>query len=106
MVILDTDHLTVIQRRSEPRYLILSTRLRHLPASDGRTTIIDVEAQMRGWLAVIGRSKRIQQEIAAYRHPYALLSFFEAFLFLNSMNQQPIVTCNFGDRGCGSARWI
>lgn len=106
MVILDTDHLTVIQRRSEPTYSILSTRLRRLPVSDVRTTIINVEEQMRGWLAVIGRSKRIQQEIAAYRHLYALLSSSKRFLFLNSMNQQPIVTCNSGDRGCGSARWI
>jgi tRNA(fMet)-specific endonuclease VapC len=82
MVILDTDHLTVIQRRSEPTYSILSSRLRHLPVSDVRTTIINVEEQMRGWLAVIGRSKRVQQEIAGYRHLYGLLSFFEALPIL------------------------
>jgi tRNA(fMet)-specific endonuclease VapC len=37
---------------------------------------------MRGWLAVIGRSKRVQQEIAGYRHLYGLLSFFEALPIL------------------------
>jgi tRNA(fMet)-specific endonuclease VapC len=82
MVILDTDHLTVIQRQSQPIYSVLTTRIRHIPASDLRTTIINVEEQMRGWLAVIGRSRQIQQEIAAYRHLYALLSFFGAIPIL------------------------
>jgi tRNA(fMet)-specific endonuclease VapC len=82
MVILDTDHLTAIQRQSEPIYTILTTRIRHLPASDLCTTIISVEEQMRGWLTVIGRSRKIQQEIAAYRHLFALLSFFGAIPIL------------------------
>jgi len=82
MVILDTDHLTIIQRQSQPTYSILTTRLRHVSPSDLSTTIINVEEQMRGWLAVIGRSKRVQQEIGAYRHLYALLAFFGAIPIL------------------------
>ena len=78
MVILDTDHLTVIQRKTQPIYTILSTRLRHIAVGDLCTTIINVEEQMRGWLAVIARSKTVRQEITAYRHLHALFSFFGA----------------------------
>jgi tRNA(fMet)-specific endonuclease VapC len=82
MVILDTDHLTIIQRQNQPIYSILSARFRHIPASDLCSTIISVEEQMRGWLAVIGRSRGLGQEIAAYRHLHALLSFFSAIPIL------------------------
>jgi tRNA(fMet)-specific endonuclease VapC len=82
MVILDTDHLTIIQRQSQPTYSILSARFRHIPASELCTTIISVEEQMRGWLAVIGRSRGLGPEIAAYRHLHALLSFFGAIPIL------------------------
>ena len=33
---------------------------------------MNVEEQMRGWLAVIGHAKRIEQEIAAYRQLHSL----------------------------------
>jgi tRNA(fMet)-specific endonuclease VapC len=76
MVILDTDHLTVIQRQSHPTFSFLSARLRRTPPADVCTTIVNVEEQMRGWLAVISRSKKVPQEMAGYRRLHALLSFF------------------------------
>jgi len=76
MVILDTDQLTVIQRQSLPTFFILSARLGRTPPEGIWTTIINVEEQMRGWLAVIGRSKKARQQIAGYRQLHALLSFF------------------------------
>ena len=75
MIVLDTDHLTVIQRQSEPAYSILRDRLRHTSAPIG-TTIVSVEEQMRGWLAVINRATRAEQEVAAYRRLHALFTFF------------------------------
>ena len=83
MVILDTDHLTVIQRQNQPLFSSLSARLRHTSPGDLYTTIVNVEEQMRGWLAVIGRSKKVQQEIAGYRQLHALLSFFAEIPVLN-----------------------
>lgn len=76
MFILDTDHLTIIQRRSEPAYSSLVARLRGASTSEICTTIVNFEEQMRGWLAVIGRFRRVHQEIAAYRQLHTLLSFF------------------------------
>jgi hypothetical protein len=60
MLILDTDHLTVIQRQSEPDYTILRDRLRRTPEIVC-TTIVNIEEQLRGWLssAVPGRWSRI-----------------------------------------------
>jgi hypothetical protein len=40
------------------------------------TTIVSIEEQRRGWLAVISRSRRLEQEIVAYRQLHALFSFF------------------------------
>jgi tRNA(fMet)-specific endonuclease VapC len=76
MLILDTDHLTIIQRQSEPAYSSLLARLREASSSEICTTIVNFEEQMRGWLAVIGRFRRAQQEVTAYRQLHALLSFF------------------------------
>jgi tRNA(fMet)-specific endonuclease VapC len=76
MVILDTDHLTIIQRQNEPAYSSLRTRLRQETSNEICTTIVNVEEQMRGWLAVISHARKVEQEIAAYRRLHALLSFF------------------------------
>ncbi len=75
MILLDTDHLTVIQRQSEPAYSILRRRLRQTSETVG-TTIISLEEQMRGWLAVINRAKRIEQQTIAYRQLHGLFTFF------------------------------
>ena len=76
MFILDTDYLTVIQRQSEPAYTVLQARLQRVSSDDIYTTIIRLEEQMRGWLAVISRAKRIHQDIFAYRQLHALFAFF------------------------------
>ncbi len=77
MIVLDTDHLSIIQRQSEPAYSILRDRLRR--AEDNVvTTIVSVEEQMRGWFAIINRTTSAAQEVAAYRRLHELFSFFES----------------------------
>jgi hypothetical protein len=56
---LDTDHLTVIQRQSPSSFLILSARLARVPRGEVCTTIVNVEEQMRGWLSMVHRSKKV-----------------------------------------------
>lgn len=56
--VLDTDTLSLIQRRTEPAYSRLADRFDALPA--GTTvwvTIISFEEQLRGWLEYIKRGK-------------------------------------------------
>ena len=58
MPVLDTDTLTVIQRRTEPAYGRLVGRLSRLPPGTiVWVTIISFEEQLRGWLEYIKRGK-------------------------------------------------
>lgn len=76
ILILDTDHLTLVQRQTEPAYSRLRARLARIPQEDVRTTIVSFEEQMRGWLSNIARSRNRSQEIAAYQRLQNLLMFF------------------------------
>ena len=76
VAILDTDHLTVIQRRAEPAYSRLREKLVRLRPSSVLTTIISFEEQMRGWLAVVSRSRTQTTQVAAYERLQSLLTFF------------------------------
>ena len=66
VVILDTDHLTVIQRRTEPAYSRLRARFSKLPANAVQTTIVNFEEQMRGWLAVISSAQNQTKDVTAF----------------------------------------
>jgi tRNA(fMet)-specific endonuclease VapC len=56
--ILDTDTLTIIQRREEPYYTRLLNRLRLLPVNTPVwVTIVSFEEQLRGWLEYVKRAK-------------------------------------------------
>lgn len=76
MVILDTDHLTVIQRCSEPAFTRLAARLDVVPDEEVFTTIITFEEQMRGWLAVVQSARSLSQQVAAYQRLHRLIEFF------------------------------
>ncbi len=76
MFVLDTDHLSIIQRRSNPAYSRICARLQGVSSREAYTTIVSFEEQMRGWLAVIGGFRRSGQEVAPYRQLHRLLSFF------------------------------
>lgn len=61
MPVLDTDTLTVIQRRNEPEYSRLVARFASLPpASVVATTIVTFDEQLRGWLEYVKRAKPSQ----------------------------------------------
>ena len=94
IVILDTDHLTVIQRRAEPAYSLLRARLSKLPPNTVQTTIVSFEEQMRGWLSLIGRSRNRSREVAAYERLQALLRFFNEIPVLDYTE---IVAARFED---------
>ena len=78
ILILDTDHLTIIQRKTEPAHSRLRARLGAFPQEDVRTTIVSFEEQMRGWLSTIARSRTGDRQVAAYERLHDLLVFFGA----------------------------
>ncbi|HTU92451.1 MAG TPA: type II toxin-antitoxin system VapC family toxin [Gemmataceae bacterium] len=65
-VVLDTDHLSVLQWREEPACSRLRARLRQLPADDVATTILSFHEQVQGWLAYLNRARKSEQIVPAY----------------------------------------
>ena len=94
MLILDTNHLTIIQRATEPAYTTLRMRLRQDTSREICTTIVNVEEQMRGWLTVLAQSRDVHQEVAAYRRLHALLTFFGTLALLDFEQLQPMSSSN------------
>jgi len=66
MVILDTDHMSVLERREQPGVGNLLARLAELPPSEVATTVISYEEQMQGWMAYLARARSMAQQITAY----------------------------------------
>jgi tRNA(fMet)-specific endonuclease VapC len=75
MVLLDTDHLSLLERGGADS-LTLQLRLDQLSANEIATTIITYEEQMRGWLARLARANTTERMLAAYAH---LLDHIETF---------------------------
>jgi len=65
MVLLDTDHLSLLERGGAAS-LHLQSRLDQLPADEIATTIITYEEQMRGWLARAAQARTPERILAAY----------------------------------------
>lgn len=67
MLILDTDHLSILERQEAQTAQRLLARLRQLPKEDVCTTIVNFEEQVRGWLASLNAAKMIKDQIELYR---------------------------------------
>ncbi|MGA2499432.1 MAG: type II toxin-antitoxin system VapC family toxin [Tepidisphaeraceae bacterium] len=67
MVILDTDHLSLLDRGDVVMGKSLRRRLASFTPDEVATTIITYEEQMRGWMAYLAGAKRISQQVEAYR---------------------------------------
>lgn len=67
MVVLDTDHVSILERENSAAYHKLVVRLDPLAPGEAVTTIISFEEQTRGWLSHLSRAKTMAQEIEAYR---------------------------------------
>ncbi|QFS43233.1 type II toxin-antitoxin system VapC family toxin [Nostoc sphaeroides] len=66
MYILDTDHLSLIQRNGQEGKRIL-TRLLAVEEGEIAVTVITYEEQVRGRLSVISRAKTPDEQVLAYR---------------------------------------
>jgi tRNA(fMet)-specific endonuclease VapC len=65
MVVLDTDHVSLLERDSPDGHR-LRLRLSALGADARTTTIVTYEEQTRGWMAYMARAKTLVDEIEAY----------------------------------------
>ena len=66
MYILDTDHLSLIQRNGEDGKRIMA-RLASIANPEVAVTVITYEEQVKGRLSVLARAKTIDEQVFAYQ---------------------------------------
>ena len=81
MILLDTDHLSLLQVRDAPAAFALQARLEAVP-DEVVTTVTTLEEQMRGWLALLHRVPEISKQGAYYERLLRMVSFFAAWQVL------------------------
>lgn len=79
MILLDTDHLTVLRFRSGDRCTRLVGRMEAAAGEVFGTTIVNVAEQMKGWLAVINKEREAQRQVTGYRELARLFDFYSAY---------------------------
>ncbi len=83
MIILDTDHVTLLKYPHRQRGQKLATRLLALPPDELiGVAVISVEEQMRGWLASIAKEKQARRQVFGYRELTQLFEYFNEFTIL------------------------
>jgi tRNA(fMet)-specific endonuclease VapC len=75
-VLLDTDHLSVLQWQEQPACDRLLARLDQLPPDDVATSIVSFQEQAQGWQAYLNRARKPAQIIEAYLKLEALWRWF------------------------------
>jgi tRNA(fMet)-specific endonuclease VapC len=83
MILLDTDHVTLLKYPASERAVRLRQRLEALPAGEVvGVPVVVVEEQMRGWLATIAKERTARRQVPAYRELAGLFEFFAEFEIL------------------------
>jgi len=67
MLVLDTDHVSVMEWSEGPAQQNLLRRLNEFPPDHIFMTIVTYEEQTRGWMAYAARTRTTAQQIEAYR---------------------------------------
>lgn len=95
MIILDTDHLTVLKYARDVRFMKLAERMAESADQDFATTAITLEEQLRGWLAEINRFSDPEKQIPAYSEMTGLIEFFSFWTILPFDNSAASTFRNF-----------
>jgi tRNA(fMet)-specific endonuclease VapC len=82
MIILDTDHISVLQHEDSSKALALLQKLDSIPPEDIATTAVTVEEQARSWLSLIGRYTDVRQQVKYYDRLMAMVDFFAGWRLL------------------------
>ena len=80
MILVDTDHATLLKYPDSERGRRFINRLSAVPESEViGEAIVTVEERMRGWLAVIGKEKAALRQVAGHRELAKLFEFYQEF---------------------------
>ena len=78
LIILDTDIISLLDRRSGEAFEKLAQRLADVPGDERVcATIISFEEQMRGWLGQIAAARKPQAKVIAYGRLQRLLREYQ-----------------------------
>ena len=75
--LLDTDHLSILQRQAGHDYTNLSTRIAHQPLSDFAMSIVTFHEQMLGSHTYINRSRNLDDMVKGYEMMARLVRDFK-----------------------------
>jgi len=76
MIVLDTDHISILQHADSEVAAALQERLIHSSDSDIATTAITLEEQSRSWLSLIHRYADVRRQVIHYDRFVASFRFF------------------------------
>jgi tRNA(fMet)-specific endonuclease VapC len=79
MILLDTDHFTVLRYTEHPRAAAWRSRLESADDPDVALTAITVEEQLRGWLAAIGRQRNPVDQVPIYEQLTGVIRQFSTW---------------------------
>jgi tRNA(fMet)-specific endonuclease VapC len=79
MYLLDTDHVTLDQHG----HPLVSARIRLVGSAQVTISVVTVEEQLRGWLAVIRNATSAHKRTMAYAQLRTAVSYFATFMLLD-----------------------
>jgi tRNA(fMet)-specific endonuclease VapC len=91
MVLLDTDHLSILAWQDSSASASLRARLAKHPPEELGTTIISFEEQMRGWMAFLAKARKMNDQIEAYRRLSQHLELFRAIPLITEFDEHAAI---------------
>jgi len=79
VILLDTDHLNILQIGKGAIFETLAARMSASVDRHFATTIVTYEEHMRGWLAELRRARNVELEVRPYDQLIRLVRFFQAW---------------------------
>lgn len=76
MIVLDTDHLSILQHSESPQYEWLTAAMKLSADGEFTTTAISLEEQLRAWLAAINRARNVHGQLLYYNRLTGLVEFY------------------------------
>jgi len=76
MFVLDSDHLSFLQRQAGPEFATLSKRCSAHRASDFFLTIVSFHEQFNGWTRFIARSQKASAWVRGYHELEGVITTF------------------------------
>ena len=87
MIVLDSDHLSVLAYPEAAPAVQLLERLKQSADREIYTTAVSLEEQLRGWLAAIHRVQDVRRQVPYYTRLVDLVRFYTTWRILHFDDQ-------------------